>query len=198
MRANDGPAAHVEQRGDHSVSAEPLHAVDHARDIDDRVERAHLVEMNLLDRHAVNRGLSLAEPVEQVNRAILPFTSKGRAFDEAGDGLQAVMRPVMRRGRTVTVAVIVGVRSLTMAAVLVMVMMMGLLVMPGGHRRHGTLVDTRNLVAETPALSTRSADTEQVPIARLPSAARKPSIGSPKSSNAPRTMSPEAPEKQSK
>ena len=46
----------------------------------------------------MNRGLSLAEPVEQVNRAILPFTSQGRAFDEAGDGLQAVMRPVMVAG----------------------------------------------------------------------------------------------------
>ena len=118
MRANDGPAADVEQRGDHSVSAEPLHAVDHADDIDDRVERAYFVEINLLDRHAVDRGLSLAEPVEQVNRAILPFTSRGRAFDEAGDGLQAVMRPVMRRGRTVTVAVIVGVAMVLVVSVM--------------------------------------------------------------------------------
>ena len=65
-------------------------------------------------------------------------------------------------------------------------------------RRRRALSCTRNFVADTPARSTRSAETEPYSIARLPSAARRPSSGSPRSSSAPRTMSPEAPEKQSK
>lgn len=74
-----------------------------------------------------------------MNRAILSFTRKGRAFDEAGDGLQAVMRPVMVAGRTVTVVVIVRVVMIRP----VPVMLMGVLAVPGGHRRRGALVDTK-------------------------------------------------------
>jgi len=106
--------------------------------------------MNRSDRHTVNRGLRLAEPAEQVNRAILPFTRKGRAFDEAVDGLQAVMRAVMIAGRTVTVVVIVIMRVvlvMTVPAVIVIVMMlvimMPVLVVSGSHRRRGALVGTK-------------------------------------------------------
>jgi hypothetical protein len=90
----------------------------------------------------VNRGLSLAEPLEQVNRAILPLASEGRAFDEVCYGLQAVVRPVIVGGRTVIVIVVMIVRVEMMMAVLV-VMMGGVLVVPGSHRGRGSLVNAK-------------------------------------------------------
>ena len=49
------------------------------------------------------------------------------------------MRSVMVVGRTVTVVVIVGV----LMVMALSVVMMGVLVVPGGHCRRGTLVDTK-------------------------------------------------------
>jgi hypothetical protein len=54
------------------------------------------------------------------------------------------------------------------------------------------------LVAETPARITRVVQTASGAIARLPRALLMPSSGTPASTSAPRIMSPEAPEKQSK
>jgi hypothetical protein len=54
------------------------------------------------------------------------------------------------------------------------------------------------LRGETPARSTRVAETPAPSIARLPSARRSSSSGRPASSSAPSTMSPDAPLKQSK
>ena len=95
--------------------------------------------------------------------------------------------------------VVVRDRGVVMVvAVSVIVMMMGVLAVPGGHRRRGALVNTKLGRRHAGPAARDPRDTEPYSIARLPSAARRPSIGSPKSSNAPRTMSPEAPEKQSK
>jgi hypothetical protein len=55
-----------------------------------------------------------------------------------------------------------------------------------------------NLVAETPALNTFVEVTSKGETARLPSARFRSSKGKPASRSAPRTMSPEIPEKQSK
>ncbi len=57
---------------------------------------------------------------------------------------------------------------------------------------------TMNFVAETPARSTRAALTSKPETERLPRAFFNSSSGKPASRNAPSTMSPEIPEKQSK
>ena len=67
-----------------------------ADDVDDRIERADFVQVDLVERHVVDRGLRLAEPAEEVNRAILALPRERRALDEAGNVLQAVMRSVVR------------------------------------------------------------------------------------------------------
>ena len=51
-----------------AVRAEPLEAEHRADDVDDRVERADLVEVHLLDRHLVDGRLGLGQPPEQLDR----------------------------------------------------------------------------------------------------------------------------------
>ena len=161
------------------------------------------MQMDALERDVVNGRLGLGEPVGTADRACLPGSRQRRPPDEprcrrgcgdrgmrsrSGSGLGA--RGSVRlargwRGRAVRVhdrAVIDGMR--------------------------GTLDCCRRTAAPAPAVGTSSP--------RLPSAARArprsrrdrspgcrappaaPSSGSPRSSSAPRIMSPEAPEKQSK
>jgi hypothetical protein len=57
---------------------------------------------------------------------------------------------------------------------------------------------TQNFVARIPARTTGSVQTESRETARLPSALRTSSSATPASISAPSTMSPDAPEKQSK
>ena len=73
------------------VGAEPLHPEHRADDVDDRVEGADLVQVHPLDRHRVDGGLGLGQPLEQVYRAILPACRQRRPVDEALDLLQAVV-----------------------------------------------------------------------------------------------------------
>ena len=60
------PLPDVQRRHDDVVGAEPLHPEHGADDVDDRVERADLVQVDALDRHVVNRGLGLGQPLEQM------------------------------------------------------------------------------------------------------------------------------------
>ena len=53
------------------IGAEPLHREHGAGDVDNRVERADLVEMNLLDRHLMNRRFGFAETLKETLRASL-------------------------------------------------------------------------------------------------------------------------------
>ena len=48
-----------------SLDAEPLEREHGADDVDDRIERADLVQVDPLDRRAVDRGLRLRQPLEQ-------------------------------------------------------------------------------------------------------------------------------------
>ena len=96
---------------DDVVDAEPLHAVHGADDVDDRIERADLVQVDSLDRHVVDRGLGLGEPVEQLHRAILACPRQRRALDEAArspsgcDACPAVM--ARARDRAVMLMVVI-------------------------------------------------------------------------------------------
>ena len=54
--------------GDTTIRSAPNHSMrEHgADDVDDRVERADLVQVHLLHRHLVDRGFGLGEPLEQL------------------------------------------------------------------------------------------------------------------------------------
>ena len=58
----DHAAADVDRRDDDAIGVEPFEREHGADDVDDRVERADFVQVDLVDRHAVNRGFRLAEP----------------------------------------------------------------------------------------------------------------------------------------
>ena len=66
------PLADVQRRDHHASALEPFEGEDGADDVDDRVERADLVQVDALDRHLVNRRLGLSQPLEQRLRAGLP------------------------------------------------------------------------------------------------------------------------------
>ena len=48
----------------------PLEREHRADDVDDRVERADLVQMDLLDRHLMDRRFGLGQPLEHRLRAV--------------------------------------------------------------------------------------------------------------------------------
>jgi hypothetical protein len=45
----------------------------------------HLVQVHLVERHAVDRRLGVAEALEQLIRPCLPGAAQARAIDERGD-----------------------------------------------------------------------------------------------------------------
>ena len=98
-------------------------------DVDDRVECAHFVQVNLLERCLVDRGLSLTEALEQVNRTILALARQRRAFDATGDLFQAAVMMVvpLARAMRVTVGVLVIVMIVSVS-VMVVVTVIGMTV----------------------------------------------------------------------
>ena len=123
VRNLDGAAPDVQRRRDDVVDAEPLHREHDADDVDDGVDGADFVQVNLVDRHVVDRGLGLAEALEQRLGAGLPRRRQRRVTDEVRDLAQRAMAVVASdcacaRGRAVagmvvsvivTMPVIVGV-----------------------------------------------------------------------------------------
>jgi hypothetical protein len=57
-----------------------------ARDVDDGIDRTHLVEVDLLERDAVDAGLGAAERLEDRECALANRRVQARAGDQAGDG----------------------------------------------------------------------------------------------------------------
>ena len=93
------PAAQLQRREEHRADAEPLEARDRADDVRDRVERADFVEVDLLDRHVMDRRFGLAEPREDGDRALLHALRQARAEDHRADRLEAAVRVVRFVGR---------------------------------------------------------------------------------------------------
>ncbi len=85
MRGADAAAADVQRRRDDAIGAERLEREHGADDVDDRVERADLVQVDLVERRAVDGRLGLAEPREQRLRAVLASPAQRRAVDQAID-----------------------------------------------------------------------------------------------------------------
>ena len=100
------PAADVERRRDDVVDAEPLHREDDADDVDDGVERTDLVEMDLFDRHVVDRRFGLAEPLEERHRSRFALWAQRGMPDQVRDFTKRSMASLAG-----TMTVCVGVRG---------------------------------------------------------------------------------------
>ena len=98
VRGVHHPAADIQRRADDPVGAGPLHREHRADDVDDGVEGAHLVQVDLLHRHLMNRRLGFPEPLKHRLRLIAPFRRQRRAVDHREDLWQMTMR-VRLRGR---------------------------------------------------------------------------------------------------
>ena len=72
MRDLDAPRPDVQRRRHDVVGAEPLERKDRSNDVDDGVERADFMQMDLVERRLVYRGFRLANAAEQLDRAGLP------------------------------------------------------------------------------------------------------------------------------
>src|SRR6202008_758923 len=70
----------------------PLDREHRADDVDDRIDRAHFVEVDLVDRNPMDRGIRLAEPAEHFDRSRLYRLRQSRTPDRGLDVLQRMMR----------------------------------------------------------------------------------------------------------
>ena len=57
MRRAHGPVPSAQRSAPHVLDAQQLQPPDHAHDIENRIHGAHLVQVNLLGRHAVDLAL---------------------------------------------------------------------------------------------------------------------------------------------
>ena len=89
---------------------EPFEREYRADDVDNRVERADFVQMDLLDRNLVDGRFRFSKTMKQLFRATLRSRRQSRALDQLVDLGEAAMRVMMRdRGRRVRVVVLVFV-----------------------------------------------------------------------------------------
>ena len=82
---------------------DPFEGEHRADDVDDRVERADLVQVHLLDRHLMDRGFGLGQPLKQRLRAVAAAgdsaddrsARRSPAGCDADDGAQGWPRRIM-------------------------------------------------------------------------------------------------------
>ena len=96
-------AADVERGRDDPLGAEPFHAEHRADDVDDRVERAHFVEMHFLHRHLMNLSLRLGEALKHLLGAIARGRRQRGPVDQFEDSRQVPVsvRSLVRGARCV-------------------------------------------------------------------------------------------------
>ena len=174
--------------GEQTMRSAPNHssAEDDADDVDDRVERADFVQVHLLDRHLVDRGLGLGQPLEHALCARSRPAGRQRGLvDERRDlGEGSVRMRVLGDGCSCWSCWVPCVRAVP-----------GCWCWAPVPRARARV----NFVADTPARRTRvGADVvaRRRRGCRARASARR--AADPASSSAPSTMSPEMPEKQSK
>jgi hypothetical protein len=68
-------APDVDGRHDDAIGLEPVEREDSPDDVDDRVERADFVQVDLLHRHVVDGGFRFREPIEERRRTRFPMRS---------------------------------------------------------------------------------------------------------------------------
>ena len=84
-------ASHPQGGGKNPFDAQIVKAEYCSHDIDDRVDRAHFVKMDLLHRHAVHFGLRRPQPLEHETGFVLHGIGKVRRADQFQDVRQAAM-----------------------------------------------------------------------------------------------------------
>ena len=97
MRTVHKACAGAQRPADHALDAEQPQPDDRARDVDDRIDRADLVEVDLLDRAAVDAGLGLAEALEGGYCALLIARRQVGAPDDAKNVVQVPVRMAVSR-----------------------------------------------------------------------------------------------------
>ena len=122
MRRMRHPAADVQRRRHDAIRFEPLERKHGAHDINDGIERAHLVKMNLLQRDLMDRRLGFAQALKQVAGARFSLGRKRRPVDQRPYLGKAPMAVRVRdRRRRVRVLVRVRMRMTMVVPVFVRV-----------------------------------------------------------------------------
>ena len=104
-------ATDIERRTDNAIGFEPFEREDRADDVDDRIERANLVQMNLLDGNLMNRRFGDSQTLKEIARAGFTLRRQRRPVNPSVDFRQAVMpmRVAVRGGDSRVAVVTVGV-----------------------------------------------------------------------------------------
>ena len=92
----DHAAAHIERRREDPIGAEPFQRKHRSDDVDNGIERADLVQVDLFDRHVMNRCFDFREPLKHRLRAFAAGGRERRLVVQAEDLRQRAMR--MMRG----------------------------------------------------------------------------------------------------
>ena len=85
MRRSNGAAADIQRRRDDAIGTEQLERMHRADNVDDGIERADLVQMDFVDRRAVNGPFDLAEPRKERLRPILAGRAQTRPINQGVD-----------------------------------------------------------------------------------------------------------------
>ena len=97
VRGGDRTAADVQRRRHHPLRAHLFEGVHRAHDVDDRIQRADLVQVHLLHRCAVHGCFGFAEAIKEADRPVLARPAQRRPFNQARN---LVQRPMGRIGRS--------------------------------------------------------------------------------------------------
>ena len=124
MLAAHGPAPLHEHGHDCALDADQVDENRRRRDIRDRIDRAHLVKVHLLDRQAVGLGLGLGEDAEGAAGEFGCAGSERGRLDDGEDVGEVAMGVMVAAVSRMVMAVGVGVAGMVvMAAVLARVRM---------------------------------------------------------------------------
>jgi hypothetical protein len=110
----------VQGRGHEAIDVEPAEPDHRAHHVHDRVHGPDLVEGDVLDIGAVDGGFGLAEPLEQLGRAVFHPCLEAAAIDQLEDVAQSAVGMLMRMvmGMVMRVIVIVAMRVIVRMNVL--------------------------------------------------------------------------------
>lgn len=95
MRALDQAVAQRQRADHHLLHAQPVQGQAAAHHIHDRIQRAHLVEMDLVHRGAVDLGLRLRDALEDSQAGLLDRRGEAGGPHHGRDFLQTAVRGVM-------------------------------------------------------------------------------------------------------
>jgi len=131
VRGMHHSATDVQRRADDAIGMEPFDREDGADDVDNRVERADFVEMDLVDWNLVNSRFRFSKVMKQLFRASLRRRRQGRALDQLIDFGEAAVRVLMRGGGGCMPVVVLVIMPVCMIVPVCMVWLMMVRVLVG-------------------------------------------------------------------